>query len=175
MSWRSYSFLWKDIPLDNGQWKEGILMRILASMKLTKCHRVAVFGYPLLVGLSVIRKGHSHLLFYRRGRDRPVLASQVSASPAHATLKRHLLSWHDYSWFIGLSLDHFNLVSVLFSVGVPSSWSVLQLGTYKGPVDHFPDFWRLSFYMSPYKAQVRRLSFYMSPYKAQVPVGTCCN
>ena len=60
-----------------------------------------------------------------------------------------------------MSLDHFNLMGILFSVGVPHSWSILQLGTYMGLVGHFPDFWGLSF----------NVSFD----KSERPVSICCN
>ena len=36
-------------------------------------------------------------------------------------------------------------MGILLSVGVPNNRSLLQLGTNKGLVDHFPDFWGFSF------------------------------
>ena len=60
------------------------------------------------------------------------------------------------------ALDHFNLVGILLSLGSHTAvQSVLQLGTYKSLIGHFPDF--------------ERLSFCISLYKAEGPVGTCCN
>ena len=29
-------------------------------MDLTKCHGMAIFGYPMSTGLNVVRKGHGH-------------------------------------------------------------------------------------------------------------------
>ena len=84
-TWRSYSFLWKDIPLDNGQWKEGILIGILASMKLKEWQYILI-SYECGAGCN--REGarlRGHLLFYTR--DGPEFVSlQVSASPTRATI-----------------------------------------------------------------------------------------
>ena len=50
--------------LDNGHWKGGILIGILTSMNLMKCHRVVIFRYPVSTGLNVFSKGHSHEAIY---------------------------------------------------------------------------------------------------------------
>ena len=34
------------IPLDNGQWKEGVLVVICGSMKLAKCQKMAMSKDP---------------------------------------------------------------------------------------------------------------------------------
>ena len=54
---------WACIPLDSGQWKEGIFIVVLASMNLTECHRVTIPGDPMC-GLHVVRKGHGHQAIY---------------------------------------------------------------------------------------------------------------
>ena len=54
--------------LDNGQWKEGILIGILAEMRLTKCHRVAVFEYSGIGAEAERAVPRGNLLFYRRDR-----------------------------------------------------------------------------------------------------------
>ena len=50
---------WDGIPLDNGEWKEGVL----ASMNLMECHRMAVPGDPMC-GLHVVRQWHGHEVIY---------------------------------------------------------------------------------------------------------------
>ena len=54
---------WEDIPLDNGHWKEGVFIEVLASINLTECHRMVIPGDPMC-GLHVVRKGHGHLAIY---------------------------------------------------------------------------------------------------------------
>ena len=43
--------------------KLQLFVVIIASMNLTKCHRMAIPGDPMC-GLHVIRKGHSHEAIY---------------------------------------------------------------------------------------------------------------
>ena len=46
-TWRSHNIFWEGIPLDNCQGKEGLFIEILASVNLTKCHRMAISGYSM--------------------------------------------------------------------------------------------------------------------------------
>ena len=144
---RSCNISWYGIPLNNSQRKEGILIWILASVNLTECHGMAISGYPMS-GLDDIGKGHGLEAFY-------YFVKETETGPWSSLFKcfQMVQQWSDASCS-GLlvrgppdcaSLEHFNLMGILLSVGVPNSWSILQLGTYKGLVGHFQDFWGLNF------------------------------
>ena len=45
--WESYNTGWEGIPLDNCQWKEGVVIIVLASLNLTESHGVAVSLDPV--------------------------------------------------------------------------------------------------------------------------------
>ena len=80
---------WEGIPLDNSQRKDGILIRILASVNLAECHGVAISGYPMS-GLDVIGKGHGHeaIYFFVKETDGPLIVSlQAFESPTGAAMK----------------------------------------------------------------------------------------
>ena len=49
--------------MDNGLWKEGVFVVVLASMNLMECHRMAIPGDPMC-GLHVVRKGHRNEAIY---------------------------------------------------------------------------------------------------------------
>ena len=46
-AWRNYTTDWEDIPLDICQWKELVLIIVIASMNLTESQGVAVSGDPV--------------------------------------------------------------------------------------------------------------------------------
>ena len=52
------------IQLDNCQWKEGVFIVVLASMKLMECHRMAIPGDPMC-GLHIVWKDQSHQAIYK--------------------------------------------------------------------------------------------------------------
>ena len=62
-TWSNCNTGWECIPLDNGQWKEGVFIVVLASMNLTECHRMAIPGDPIC-GLHVVMKGQGHQAIY---------------------------------------------------------------------------------------------------------------
>ena len=41
-TWSNRNIGWEGIPLDNGQWEEGVFIAVLASMNLTECLRMAM-------------------------------------------------------------------------------------------------------------------------------------
>ena len=134
-------------------------------MNLTECHGIAISGYPMS-GLYVIVKGHRHKAFYYFVKETETghWLSLFKCLPVQLVQQ-----WSDAS-FSGIiahgppgcaSLDHFNLMGILLSMGVPNIWSIHQLGTNKGLVGHFPDFWGLS----------SEVSFD----KSKRPVSICCN
>ena len=67
--WRSCNIFWEGIPLDNSQWKEGILIGILTSVNLTDCHGMTIFGYPLS-GPDVIGKHKAIYYFIKETKMR---------------------------------------------------------------------------------------------------------
>ena len=62
-TWSNCNIGWEGIPLDNGQWKEGVFIVVLARMNLTDCHRMAIPG-DHMCGLDEVRKGHGHQAIY---------------------------------------------------------------------------------------------------------------
>ena len=50
---------WEGIPLYDRQWKEGVLVLVLASMYLPESHRAVVSGDPM-IGLYVVWDGYSY-------------------------------------------------------------------------------------------------------------------
>ena len=54
---------WEGIPLDNGQWKEGVFIAVISRMNLTECHRMAIPG-DTMCGRHVVRYGHEHQAIY---------------------------------------------------------------------------------------------------------------
>ena len=62
-TWTNCNHGWACTPLDNGQWKEGVFIVVLASMNLTECHTVTIPGDPMC-GLHIVTKGHGHQAIY---------------------------------------------------------------------------------------------------------------
>ena len=161
----SCNIFWKGIRLDNSQRKEGILIEILASVNLTECREMEISGYPMS-GLVVIGKRHGHEAIYYFGKETETdqWSSLFKCLPVQLVQQ-----WSDTSR-PGIidrgppgssSLYHFNLTCILLSMRIPNSWNILQLGTIKGLVGHFPDFWGFNF----------DVSFG----KCERPVSICCN
>ena len=58
-TWRSYNTGWEGIPLYDRQWKEGVLVIVLACMDLPESYLVAISGDPM-IGLYVVWDGYSY-------------------------------------------------------------------------------------------------------------------
>ena len=138
LEWRNYNTFWEGIPLHNSQRKEGVFIGILASVNLTKCHWMAVPGYPMS-GLGILGKGHGHEAI-------PNFVKETETGHRSFLFKclpaQLVQQWSDagcsgiiiHGPLSCTSLNHFNLMGILLGVGVPYSWSVLKLGTDKGLV-----------------------------------------
>ena len=142
-TWRNYNNFWESIPLNNSQ-RKGVFIGVLVIVNWTKCHWIAVPGYSMS-GLDILGKGHGHEAIPNFVKEtetghRSSLFECLPAQPVH--------QWRDddCSGIIIHGLPGFNLAGILLGVGVPYSWSVLQLGTAKGLICHFPEFGGLRFY-----------------------------
>ena len=62
-TWSNCNIGWEGIPLDNGQWKEGVFIAVISRMNLTECHRMAIPG-DTMCGRHVVRYGHEHQAIY---------------------------------------------------------------------------------------------------------------
>ena len=120
-TWRNYNTFWEGIPLHNSQRKEGVFIGILVRVNLTKCHWMAVPGYPMS-GLDIHGKGHGHEAIYNFVKETETghISSLFKCLPAQLVQQ-----WSD-AGCSGIiihgppgctSLTHFNLMGILLGVG----------------------------------------------------------
>ena len=86
-------------------WKEGIFIVVLANMNLTECHRMSIPGDPMC-GLHIVMKGRGHQAIYNFIEEAETCHSLsglfTKGSPGC------------------MSLDHFNLMGLIFGMEVPN-------------------------------------------------------
>ena len=129
-TWTSCNIYWEGIPLDNSKRKERILIGIFASVNLTECQGMAISGDPMS-GLDVIGKGYGHeaIYYFIKEKETDHWASLFKCLPVQMVQQ-----WSDASRS-GIivrgppgcaSLNHFNLMGILFSVCVWGGGQIVE-------------------------------------------------